>query len=58
MGGTGFHKIQSVFSWARMWGGSVPLAYAMQGAVMLTRRRRTGLAVAQRARPIRAKRRR
>jgi alpha-1,2-mannosyltransferase len=32
-GGTGWHKIQSVFSVVRMWGGSVPLAYAMQGAV-------------------------
>ena len=39
-GGTGFHKIQSVFSWVRMWGGSVPLAYAIQGAVTL------GIAVA------------
>jgi alpha-1,2-mannosyltransferase len=34
-GGTGFHKIQSAFSWARMWGGSVPLAYGIQGAVTL-----------------------
>jgi len=32
-GGTGWHKIQSVFSWVRMWGGSVALAYAAQGAV-------------------------
>jgi hypothetical protein len=32
-GGTGWHKIQSVFSMVRMWGGGVPLAYAMQGAV-------------------------
>ena len=32
-GGTGWHKIQSVFSWARMWGGSVALAYAVQTAV-------------------------
>jgi alpha-1,2-mannosyltransferase len=32
-GGTGWHKIQSVFSWVRMWGGSVPLAYAIQGGV-------------------------
>jgi alpha-1,2-mannosyltransferase len=36
MGGTGFHKIQSAFSWVRMWGGSVPLAYAIQGAVTLS----------------------
>ncbi len=34
-GGTGWHKIQSLFAWARMWGGSVPLAYAAQGAVTL-----------------------
>jgi alpha-1,2-mannosyltransferase len=32
-GGTGWHKIQSVFSWARMWGAGVPFAYAAQGAV-------------------------
>ena len=29
-GETGWHKIQSVFAWVRMWGGSVPLAYAAQ----------------------------
>ncbi len=34
-GETGWHKIQSVFSLARMWGASVPLAYAVQGAVTL-----------------------
>ncbi|MGE0062000.1 MAG: glycosyltransferase family 87 protein [Xanthobacteraceae bacterium] len=34
-GGTGWHKIQSVFSWVRMWSGGVPLAYAVQGAVSL-----------------------
>ncbi len=34
-GETGWHKIQSVFSWARMWGASVPLAYAVQGAATL-----------------------
>jgi hypothetical protein len=34
-GDTGWHKIQSVFSWTRMWGGSVPLAYAMQAIVTL-----------------------
>jgi hypothetical protein len=34
-GGTGWHKIQSVFSWVRMWGGGIALAYALQGAVML-----------------------
>jgi hypothetical protein len=34
-GGTGWHKIQSVFSWVRMWGGPVGLAYAVQGATTL-----------------------
>lgn len=34
-GDTGWHKIQSVFSWVRMWGGPIPLAYAAQGAVTL-----------------------
>jgi len=34
-GETGWHKIQSVFAWARMWGAGVPLAYAVQGAVTL-----------------------
>jgi hypothetical protein len=34
-GETGWHKIQSVFSWARMWGAPVPLAYMVQGAVTL-----------------------
>lgn len=32
-GGTGWHKIQSVFATVRMWGGSVPLAYLAQGVV-------------------------
>jgi hypothetical protein len=32
-GQTGWHKIQSVFSWVRMWGGPIALAYAVQGAV-------------------------
>ena len=32
-GETGWHKIQSPFAMARMWGGSVPVAYAVQGAV-------------------------
>jgi hypothetical protein len=30
-GNIGWHKIQSVFSWVRMWGGGVPLAYVAQG---------------------------
>ncbi len=34
-GQTGWQKIQSVFSWARMWGASIPLAYALQGALTI-----------------------
>ncbi len=34
-GDTGWHKIQSVFSIVRMWGGGIDLAYALQGAVMI-----------------------
>jgi len=34
-GNTGWHKIQSVFSWARMWGGSIGLAYALHATVVL-----------------------
>ncbi len=32
-GDVGFAKLQSVFAAARMWGGSIPLAYAVQGLV-------------------------
>ena len=32
-GNTGWYKIQSVFSWARMWGAPIPLAYMLQGAL-------------------------
>jgi alpha-1,2-mannosyltransferase len=35
-GSTGWEKIQSAFSTARMWGGSVDLAYAVQGALALS----------------------
>ena len=35
-GGTGWEKIQSIFSAARMWGASVPLAYGVQLALTLT----------------------
>ncbi len=35
-GGTGWEKIQSVFSAARMWGAGVHLAYAVQIALALT----------------------
>jgi hypothetical protein len=34
-GGTGWYKLQSMFAWVRMWGGSVPLAYAIQGATVV-----------------------
>ncbi|MDB5579853.1 MAG: hypothetical protein JWR80_5029 [Bradyrhizobium sp.] len=34
-GGTGWEKIQSIFSAARMWGAGVPLAYAAQIALAL-----------------------
>ena len=34
-GGTGWHKIQSTFSWARMWDAGLPLAYAVQAATTL-----------------------
>jgi hypothetical protein len=34
-GDTGWHKIQSVFSWARMWGASVDVAYVAQATVTL-----------------------
>jgi hypothetical protein len=34
-GGTGWYKIQSVFSWVRLWDGGIALAYAMQGAVTI-----------------------
>jgi alpha-1,2-mannosyltransferase len=32
-GDVGFEKLQSVFAAVRLWGGGVPLAYAVQGAV-------------------------
>ncbi len=35
-GGTGWEKIQSVFSAVRMWGAGVPAAYAVQAALALT----------------------
>jgi len=34
-GGTGWHKIQSAFAWARMWGADLPLAYAVQAAATI-----------------------
>jgi alpha-1,2-mannosyltransferase len=35
-GQTGWYKIQSVFALVRMWGGSVPFAYALQTVVTIT----------------------
>jgi alpha-1,2-mannosyltransferase len=35
MGEGGLPRIQSVFAWTRMWGGPIPLAYAVQGAVTI-----------------------
>lgn len=35
-GGTGWYKIQTVFSWVRMWGGGIALAYVVQAAVTVT----------------------
>jgi hypothetical protein len=34
-GNPGWHKIQSMFSWVRMWGGSIAIAYMLQAAVTL-----------------------
>jgi alpha-1,2-mannosyltransferase len=34
-GDTGWHKIQSIFSWARMWGAPVALAYGIQSVASL-----------------------
>jgi len=34
-GDTGWHKIQSIFSWARMWGAPVSLAYGIQAVMTL-----------------------
>ena len=34
-GNTGFNKMQSVFAWTRLWGGSVGLAYALQTVTSL-----------------------
>jgi alpha-1,2-mannosyltransferase len=34
-GGTGWHKIQSVFSVVRMWGGGIPLAYTAQATATI-----------------------
>ncbi|MGB7099347.1 MAG: glycosyltransferase family 87 protein [Xanthobacteraceae bacterium] len=34
-GDTGWYKIQSSFAWARMWGASVTVAYALQAALVV-----------------------
>jgi hypothetical protein len=34
-GDTGWHKIQSVFAWTRMWGGPLPLAYGLQAMMTI-----------------------
>jgi hypothetical protein len=34
-GHLGWHKMQSVFAWVRMWGGPLPLAYMIQGTVTI-----------------------
>ncbi len=34
-GDTGWYKIQSLFAWARMWGASVTVAYALQAALVV-----------------------
>jgi len=34
-GDTGWYKIQSLFAWARMWGASVTVAYALQGTLIV-----------------------
>jgi alpha-1,2-mannosyltransferase len=34
-GEVGWYKMQSIFSWVRMWGGPVALAYLVQGIVAL-----------------------
>jgi alpha-1,2-mannosyltransferase len=33
-GDPGWYKMQSLFAWARMWGASIPLAYALQAALV------------------------
>ena len=57
-GEVGWHKMQSVLSWVRMWGGSVQAAYAIHGAVALSVAGSDRLAVALARRAIRSRRRR
>ncbi len=34
-GDTGWHKIQSLFAWLRMWGAPIPAAYMLQSALVV-----------------------
>jgi hypothetical protein len=34
-GEVGWYKVQSTLAWVRMWGGSIPLSYAVQSSVTL-----------------------
>jgi Glycosyltransferase family 87 len=34
-GDAGWYKMQSMFAWARMWGASIPLAYALQAVLTI-----------------------
>jgi hypothetical protein len=45
-GGTGWQKIQSIFSGVRAWGASVPVAYAAQATLFCDARRQYRLAMA------------
>ena len=49
-GGTGWEKIQSIFSAARNWGADIRTAYAIQTRARRDARRHAGVAVAQRGR--------
>lgn len=35
-GNAGWYRMQSIFAWARMWGGAIALAYVLQAAVVVT----------------------
>ena len=54
-GETGWYKIQSVFSWVRMWGGGIALAYAAQARGDAGGRRTRCLAMAQPRAPSRSR---
>ena len=46
-GDPGWHKMQSLFAWARMWGAPIPLAYALQAHACGVPRCRSDLAMAK-----------